>query len=260
MVISMVLDMVSETCPSVRAAPTRLGQSGSRGALVILFLLVVLGASASTAAAQYGHKSLWQVPGRTGTLILCDTGNADLDAGAEVLLAWADEDAVFTRLFLVDAATGDLEWSLGRAEFAQIYVGEAEGAVRGSPRFAPRLEDIDADGLDEILFTGVQYQGSDLAGFFVREFTLPAPGSSAEEAGSTVTATLASAAEVTLVVYDLAGGRMRTVEFGRLPAGKHDLVWDGQTEGGAELPAGTYFCEIRLDGEPEGNRRVVVLP
>lgn len=227
-------------------------------ALVILGWLIVVGAS--PAAAQYEQKTAWQVPGRTGTLILCDTGNADLDAGAEVLLAWAEEEGVFSRLFLVDAATGTLEWSLGRAEFAEIYVAEAEGAVRGSPRFAPRLEDIDADGLDEILFTGVQYQGSALAGFFVRELTLPAAEASAQAAGPNVTATLASAAEVTLAVYDLTGGLLRTVEFGSLPAGTHDLVWDGRTEEGAELPAGTYFCEIRLDGEPEGNRRVVVLP
>ena len=54
---------------------------------------------------------------------------------------------------------------------------------------------------------------------------------------------------VDLVVYDVAGRRVRTLVHEARPAGKHEVVWDGRDDSGAPVGAGTYFSVLRASGE-----------
>jgi len=46
--------------------------------------------------------------------------------------------------------------------------------------------------------------------------------------------------------------------FGRLPAGRHDRVWNTDDDGGRPLPSGVYFMRLEA-GANQAQRRVLVL-
>ncbi|MEZ4654766.1 MAG: FlgD immunoglobulin-like domain containing protein [Candidatus Eisenbacteria bacterium] len=57
-------------------------------------------------------------------------------------------------------------------------------------------------------------------------------------------------------VYDAAGRLVRTLADGNLPAGRHELTWDGRNDADSPVPAGIYWYRVELDGHAE-SRRVV---
>jgi len=58
---------------------------------------------------------------------------------------------------------------------------------------------------------------------------------------------LATAGDVTVEVFDVAGRRVGVVANGRLAAGEHSLVWDGRI-GTARAGDGVFFVRARIDG------------
>jgi flagellar hook assembly protein FlgD len=60
-------------------------------------------------------------------------------------------------------------------------------------------------------------------------------------------------------VYDLAGRRVRNLLEGVFPAGNHAATWDGLDERGRHVPAGVYFCRLRVGAET-ATQRVVIMP
>jgi len=61
---------------------------------------------------------------------------------------------------------------------------------------------------------------------------------------TTVEFRVPAAGPVTLAVHDVAGRRVRTLHDGPLAAGPHRQAWDGRSDDGRLLPAGTYFVRI----------------
>lgn len=49
---------------------------------------------------------------------------------------------------------------------------------------------------------------------------------------------------VEVVIYDLAGRRVRSLLETRMPAGNHALVWDGRDSSGLPLASGVYICRM----------------
>jgi choice-of-anchor C domain-containing protein len=74
----------------------------------------------------------------------------------------------------------------------------------------------------------------------------PAPNPALE--ASRIEFTLPEATPVRLSVFDLAGRAVAVLADGVLPAGRHDVVWDGR-DGNARAPAGVYVVELRAAGE-----------
>jgi hypothetical protein len=64
--------------------------------------------------------------------------------------------------------------------------------------------------------------------------------------------------EVTLRIFDLSGREIRRVLTTQLPAGYHQLVWDGRDDGGRVAPGGVYFYKL-VAGRHQKSGRVVVL-
>jgi flagellar basal-body rod modification protein FlgD len=54
---------------------------------------------------------------------------------------------------------------------------------------------------------------------------------------------------VTLSIYDVAGRVVRTLEAGSRGAGLHEVRWDGRSEDGRVVAAGTYFAALEAGGE-----------
>jgi len=57
---------------------------------------------------------------------------------------------------------------------------------------------------------------------------------------------LAAAAPARVLVHDVAGRVVRTMELGSLPAGHHEREWHAEDDKGERVANGVYF--IRLDG------------
>jgi hypothetical protein len=61
-----------------------------------------------------------------------------------------------------------------------------------------------------------------------------------------------------LAVFDLAGRRVRTLVRGNVPAGEHEVVWDGRDGGGNPVGSGVYFYTLRVGDALETRRMVLV--
>ena len=55
--------------------------------------------------------------------------------------------------------------------------------------------------------------------------------------------------EVELAVYDIGGRRVATLVRGSLPAGRHEVTWQGRNDQGGVVASGVYFARLVYDGE-----------
>jgi hypothetical protein len=70
---------------------------------------------------------------------------------------------------------------------------------------------------------------------------------------------LAVAERVRLSIYDVQGRERAVLDDGLRSPGRHVVIWDGRTEGGAALSAGVYF--VRLDaGDVRVSKKLVLAP
>lgn len=63
---------------------------------------------------------------------------------------------------------------------------------------------------------------------------------------------------VELAIYDLSGRRVRTLQSGRVEAGRHSASWDLRDASGAPAGAGVYFARLSLGAEVHTRKLVVV--
>ena len=75
--------------------------------------------------------------------------------------------------------------------------------------------------------------------------------------------TLASGGTMELSVHDLRGRRLKTLQRGRLGAGKHTMRWDGTDHLGHPQPGGVYFFILDVQEAGRAGRhvqRAILLP
>jgi hypothetical protein len=75
---------------------------------------------------------------------------------------------------------------------------------------------------------------------------------------TTLSFDLPNQATVRLTIYDVSGRRVRELCKGTMPAGPHQLVWDGRDAFGTRVAAGVYMCRLEAGGVVE-QRRMVLL-
>ncbi|NNE08105.1 MAG: hypothetical protein HKN20_06040 [Gemmatimonadetes bacterium] len=61
--------------------------------------------------------------------------------------------------------------------------------------------------------------------------------------------------DVLLVIYDLSGRAVRTLEAGRRAAGWHAPVWDGKSDNGEAVASGLYFARLEARGDGHDDTR-----
>ena len=60
--------------------------------------------------------------------------------------------------------------------------------------------------------------------------------------------------QVSLILYDVLGRRVRQLWHGPLQAGSHRFVWDGRDAVGKAVAAGVYIYKVEVDGQVEAKK------
>ncbi len=60
---------------------------------------------------------------------------------------------------------------------------------------------------------------------------------------------LEQAGSAQLAIYDTRGQLVRTLVSETLPAGSHEIIWDGKTGSGQQAASGTYFYQLNTEGQ-----------
>jgi flagellar hook assembly protein FlgD len=63
---------------------------------------------------------------------------------------------------------------------------------------------------------------------------------------------------VQLRVYTLAGERVATLVQEVMPAGRHEVVWNGRDSQGREMSSGSYLVRLETDSGVEGQKLMLV--
>ena len=66
------------------------------------------------------------------------------------------------------------------------------------------------------------------------------------------------AGEARVEVFDVRGKRVRSLLTEDLPAGRHDVVWNGLDDHGHQTASGTYLVRLRANGGHDV-RRIMLL-
>lgn len=75
---------------------------------------------------------------------------------------------------------------------------------------------------------------------------------------TTIRFALPRSGDVRLAVFDVAGRLVRTLVRDHGVAGRHELHWDGTTDAGVRVAAGTYWLRLEANGEARSARMVVL--
>lgn len=75
---------------------------------------------------------------------------------------------------------------------------------------------------------------------------------------TTVAFELPKATHVRLSVFDTRGRHVQSLLDETRPAGRHEIVWDGQAEGGRRVASGVYLLRMVAEGVVETRRAVLV--
>jgi len=62
---------------------------------------------------------------------------------------------------------------------------------------------------------------------------------------------------VRVEIFDVTGGLVRSLVDARMPAGVHEVTWDGGNETGSSVPSGLYFYRMTADGFVSAKKLVV---
>lgn len=75
---------------------------------------------------------------------------------------------------------------------------------------------------------------------------------------TTIRFTTSARTHTTVAIYDAAGRRVRTLVDRMLPAGRHDVDWDGRDEHGALQSSGVYFYRLQAGNRAESKKMVLL--
>lgn len=79
-------------------------------------------------------------------------------------------------------------------------------------------------------------------------FTVSAPYPNPFNPATTIRYTIPEDCAVELVIYDIRGAKVAVLASGLRKAGRHDTVWNGKTQSGAEAASGMYLYRLKAGG------------
>jgi len=65
-------------------------------------------------------------------------------------------------------------------------------------------------------------------------------------------------AAASVSVYDVAGRLVKTISSDEMPAGRHEISWDGRNRSGERVSSGVYFYRLDVAGESKTSKLLVI--
>jgi len=199
----------------------------------------------------------------------------DVVAAFDLPLPWDDREHHLVGIRVIPAS-GDLD--LGLAVFdpegSASVQGMHEAVAVGDDGGAGEPEEVVVDaygGINGVVITSrTGVSGSYRLDVFdpdlldAPEADLPRElafrtGANPVRRSATFHLSLPEAGEVSVVVHDVSGRRIRQLEAGTLAAGRHVLHWDGRDDHGSRVGAGVYLAIASTDGT-QLRQKLVVTP
>jgi len=75
---------------------------------------------------------------------------------------------------------------------------------------------------------------------------------------TSITYNVTTAGDVSLIVYDVTGARVKTLQEGPLAAVLYTVAWDGTNDSGSRVASGVYFVDLQVPGARVTQRAVIV--
>lgn len=231
--------------------PTAQANSGEKTTVAIRDIEVIGDVVRATFVAgdrapRFTGASLTHAPADTSAFTLSLVGASDVRPGATLRLVRSGQAAV---------VASDVEWTdhdRVTATFAPLGV-----AVGG----AYDLVVENADGQTAVVeaaftFSGIVTASSSTPVAAMRaSFDQNHPNPFNPR--TTLRFTTPAMGEVELAVYDARGRRIAVLQQGTLPAGHHEVIWDGTDATGAEVASGLYFARM-ISGDFEQTRKMLL--
>ncbi|RMI09492.1 MAG: T9SS C-terminal target domain-containing protein [Calditrichaeota bacterium] len=111
-------------------------------------------------------------------------------------------------------------------------------------------------GLATGTITGIVDQEN---GELVEDFRLEQNYPNPFNPSTTIAFSLPHASRITLQVFDITGRKIRTLMSGQLPAGTHQVEWDGRDDAGQLVGSGVYFYQLQTGEGFTQVKRMVLL-
>ncbi|RMG28996.1 MAG: T9SS C-terminal target domain-containing protein [Methanobacteriota archaeon] len=111
-------------------------------------------------------------------------------------------------------------------------------------------------GLATGTITGIEDQEN---GELVEDFRLEQNYPNPFNPTTTISFALPHASRITLQVFDITGRKIRTLMNGQLPAGTHQVVWDGRDDAGQLVGSGVYLYQLQTGEGFTQVKRMVLL-
>ena len=161
------------------------------------------------------------------------------DGHTDLLLKFSNQKIAATRIILSIPVPGD-KWMLS-------MIGEFEDG----PAF---------QASDCVTFVGepLKFDKQDRPNLLASETRLLTASPNPFNPATTIEFVLAVPGNASLRVYDVSGRLIRSLVDGRLPAGIHEVMWNGRDENGAMAVSGVYFYRLNA-GEIVQTRKMVLL-
>ena len=106
----------------------------------------------------------------------------------------------------------------------------------------------------EQIVSSVKEEEAELPQAFVLKQNYPNPFNPS----TTIEYALPQASDVTLVIYNLLGAKVRTLVQASQPAGIFSAVWDGLNEDAESVAGGIYFYKLKADSFEDMRRLVLI--
>lgn len=133
----------------------------------------------------------------------------------------------------------------------------------GTPEILARTRDNVLHVIDWVGGMGpcpVNWSDAPPSGSAPQKHSLWSPRPNPFNPSTTIPLELTAAGRVELDLYDVAGRKVRSLlNNAALEPGQHRVPWDGRDDAGRAVASGTYFYEMRVDGQPVAAKKAVLL-
>ena len=202
--------------------------------------------------AHSEEKTFWGdfMPEAPGAFALMGPDSASAGNGTRPELTWEtsfDPDPFDRVYYHVVVATDSLLENVVYENISQVAALNLEVDLETDTRYFWQVTANDEDTLATLSETwtfDVGYLAMDPYDMLPEAFTLQQNFPNPFNPSTTIRYGLPEDAHVSLVIYDVLGNNVQTLESGAKSAGWYELVWNGQTNDGRTISTGLYFARI----------------